>query len=58
GTKLDSYDELPDWFKDEIDRHYPEYRTPPPLDDDRENVTSWIYYRDVARGDRAAPDRN
>jgi len=58
GTKLDSWDELPDFFKAEIAEHYPEYTSPPPLDDDRENVTSWIYYRDVASGDVAAPDRN
>lgn len=57
GTKLDSFDELPEFFIEEIDRHYPEYRTPPPLDDDRENMTSWIYYRDAANCEIEVPDR-
>ncbi len=58
GTKLDSWDDLPDVLKDEIDRHYPKYREPPPVDDDRPNVTSWIYYRDVQTGEIEAPDRD
>lgn len=57
GTKLDSFDELPDFFLEEIAEHYPEYTTPPPLDDDRENVTSWIYYRDAATCEIDVPDR-
>ena len=58
GTKLDSWDELPEFFKEEIAAHYPEYVAPPPLDDDRSNVTSWIYYRDVANGTIEAPQRD
>jgi hypothetical protein len=58
GTKLASWDDLPQFFIDEIDRHYPEYREPPPLDDDRPNVTSWIYYRDVAAGRVEPPQRD
>ncbi len=58
GTKLDSWDELPDFFQAEIARHYPEYTDPPPLDDDRPNVTSWTYYRDIAAGVVTPPDRN
>lgn len=58
GTKLASWDDLPQFFIDEIDRHYPEYREPPPLDDDRPNVTSWIYYRDVAAGRIEPPQRD
>lgn len=58
GVKLDSWDDLPDFFKAEIAEHYPDYTDPPPLDDARENVTSWTYYRDVATGAVEAPDRN
>ncbi|MEO1038471.1 MAG: DUF1838 family protein [Pseudomonadota bacterium] len=58
GTKLNSWDELPEFFQEEIAEHYPDYVAPPPVDDDRPNVTSWIYYRDVANGVIEAPDRN
>ena len=57
GKKLGSWDELPDWFKKEIAQYYPEYRTPPPLDDDRKNVTSWSYYDQVAKGEVEPPKR-
>lgn len=57
GKKLGSWDELPEWFKDEIDEHYPEYKNPPPTDDERKNVTSWSYYDAVAKGEVEAPDR-
>ena len=55
--KLKSFDELSDTMKAEIDKHYPEYRNPPPLDDDRRNVTSWMYFKDVREGTVEAPDR-
>ena len=58
GLKLSSWDALPDSMKQEIARHYPAYRTPPPLDDDRSNVTSWIYYKRVQEGAEQAPDRS
>lgn len=57
GRKLDSWDELSDTMKREISDHYPEYTAPPPLDDPRENVTSWKYYKGVANGEIEAPDR-
>lgn len=58
GTKLASWDDLPEVLKQEIDRHYPEYREAPPLDDARPNVTSWTYYRDVVEGRIEAPRRD
>ncbi len=58
GLRLSSWDALPDSMKDEIAKHYPSYRKPPPLDDDRRNVTSWIYYKRVAEGSETPPDRN
>lgn len=45
GRKLGSYDELPELMKNEIAANYPEYRQPPPADDERENETSWTYFR-------------
>ncbi|MFK7956533.1 MAG: DUF1838 family protein [Lysobacterales bacterium] len=57
GTKLGSWDELSDTMKSEIRKYYPKYETPPPVDDDRRNVTSWSYFRDVREGKRELPDR-
>ena len=57
GLRLSSWDALPDSMKDEITKHYPAYREPPPLDDNRPNVTSWIYYKRVQEGTEPAPDR-
>ena len=58
GLRLSSWDALPSSMKEEIANHYPDYRTPPSLDDDRPNVTSWIYYQRVREGAEAAPDRS
>lgn len=58
GRKLDSFDQLSDTMKTEIDRHYPEYVSPPPLDDARRNETSWIYYKKIRDGERQAPERD
>ena len=57
GLKLSSWDALPEGMKAEIEAHYPAYREPPPLDDDRPNVTSWIYYKRVSEGSEEAPER-
>ena len=47
GKKLKSYDELPAVLKDEIANNYPEYTSPPPLDDDRRNETSWTFMKKI-----------
>ncbi len=57
GLRLSSWDALPPSMKDEIATHYPSYGEPPPLDDNRRNVTSWIYYKRVAEGEETAPTR-
>ena len=57
GRKLESWDELPDTIKEEVRLYYPEYRNPPPLDDERKNVTSWSYYDAVRKGEVEAPKR-
>lgn len=58
GLKLDAWDQLSDTMKAEIEAHYPDYVAPPPLDDDRPNETSWIYYKKVREGVREAPERD
>lgn len=47
GGRVDTWDDLPDRMKREIRENYPEYDEPPPLDDDRPNVTSWSYFKQV-----------
>ena len=58
GRKLDSWDDLSDTMKAEIEEHYPEYVGPPPSDDPRRNETSWIYYQKIRDGEREAPKRD
>lgn len=45
GKKLNSYDELPESIKTEIETNYPIYKQPPPTSDDRKNETSWTYFK-------------
>jgi hypothetical protein len=59
GRRLSGLDGLPDLLLAEIDAHHPEYRQPPPLDDDRPNQTSWLYLKqriDEARAAAAAEE--
>ena len=58
GRKLDSWNQMGDTMKAEIEKHYPEYVSPPPADDDRENETSWSYYTKIRDGERVAPKRD
>ena len=53
GGRVDSFDALPDRMKAEIRANYPDYDAPPPLDDDRPNVTSWSYFKEVIDARRA-----
>ena len=57
GRKLESWDDMSEVMKQEIAEHYPDYTQPPPLDDERRNETSWLYYKKVQDGDRVAPQR-
>ena len=57
GLSLSSWEAMPEVMKQEIKTHYPDYIQPPPLDDDRANVTSWMYYKRVAEGQEIPPDR-
>lgn len=47
GGKLESYDDLSELMKNEIATNYPEYASPPPLDDERRNETSWTFFKKV-----------
>jgi hypothetical protein len=58
GRKMMSFDDMPQVVKDEIAKHYPEYRNPPPPTDRRPNVTSWSYYKDVKEGKVKPPKRD
>ena len=45
GRKLDNYEQLSPVLRKAIETEYPEYRTPPPGDDNRPNETSWTYFK-------------
>lgn len=57
GRKLESWDDMPKAFKDDIKTHYPEYVAPPPSGDPRKNMTSWEYYKQVREGKIELPKR-
>lgn len=54
GTKLRSFDELPQVMRDEIARNYPTYTAPPPGDDARPNETTWTVFQRWVAERRAA----
>jgi len=45
GRKLDSYDQMPAFMRNEIATNFPIYAAPPPVDDTRPNETSWTYFK-------------
>jgi len=47
GYSVDSTEEMPDVLLKELEKNYPEYLTPPPVDDSRPNETSWTFFRKV-----------
>ena len=55
GKKLNSFNDLPDSFKNEIANNYPEYNKPPPLNDNRPNETSWTVFKKIM-DKRGGPD--
>lgn len=54
GGRITSIDELPEPLRTELKTNYPEYMTPPPLDDARPNRTSWMAVKDSVDAQRAA----
>ena len=57
GRKLESWDDMSELMKQQIADYYPDYTEPPPLDDERRNETSWLYYKKVRDGERVVPER-
>jgi hypothetical protein len=53
GKKLKKWDDLPDLMKREVVANYPLYKTPPPLDDNRPNETSWTYFKKMLDAKRS-----
>jgi len=53
GRKLARWEDLPATMQAEIAANYPEYRAPPPLDDQRPNETSWTYFKKTIDAERA-----
>lgn len=45
GGAVSSWSSLPELLRREVEASYPEYKTPPPLDDARPSVTSWSYFK-------------
>lgn len=52
GRKLESYDQMSDLMKQQIRDNYPGYDTPPPLDDERPNETSWTFFKKKVAGNK------
>ena len=50
GAKVGSIADLPDVMRTAIEERYPRYASPPPRGDDRDNVTSWSWYKAMKEG--------
>ncbi|NEO80618.1 DUF1838 family protein [Moorena sp. SIO4G3] len=46
GLRLKSWDDLPLFFQQEIETNYPLFSSPPSLDDERPNQTSWTTFKE------------
>lgn len=57
GRKVRDFNDMSETMLNEIRTYYPDYDTPPPVTDDRKNVTSWMYYKRVKEGTETLPDR-
>jgi hypothetical protein len=55
GRKLDRWEDLSPTMRAEIEKNFPDYRNPPPLDDQRPNETSWTYFKKVIDARKPAP---
>ena len=51
GQKV-AYGQLPAVMRARLERDYPEYRTPPPIDDQRPNATTWTEFRRFVEAER------
>jgi Protein of unknown function (DUF1838) len=53
GRKVDRWEDLPPTLRGEIEKNYPDFQRPPPLDDQRPNETSWTYFKKITDRKRA-----
>lgn len=51
GRKVDGFDDMGDVIKKYINDQAPLYKMPPPIDDTRENETSWTGYKKTVKGE-------
>jgi hypothetical protein len=58
GRKQMTFDGVSPQVMADIERFYPEYKTPPPVDDKRPNETSWTYFQKIREGKLKAPKRD
>ena len=54
GGRVTSLEQLPEPLRTELKTNYPEYMTPPPLDDSRPNRTSWMAVKDTVDAARSS----
>lgn len=54
GGRIGSLDDLPEPLRSTLKTRFPKYMTPPPLDDDRPNRTSWMAVKDHVDARREA----
>lgn len=54
GKRVNSIDDLSEPLRSEIRNNYATYLQPPPLDDSRDNVTSWAHFKTIIDAQRAA----
>lgn len=52
GARVDTAEDIPEPLLSEMKANYPKFLTPPPLDDDRKNVTSWMLTKDAIDAER------
>lgn len=57
GGRVNSFADLPDSIRTEIETNYPTYNQPPPLNDMRPNETSWTYFKKQIDAKRAAAEK-
>jgi hypothetical protein len=50
-----NFDDLPDVLTNTIREKYPKYEFPPDLNDERSNMTSWIYFKKLKAGEIENP---
>ena len=50
GAKVSGIEALPEVMRTAIEERFPRYASPPPRGDERENVTSWSWYKAVKEG--------